>query len=54
MLGLALFGFDVDGSDGPVSRNTRRAVRDYQKKVGISPADRYAGLKVLARLRQSS
>ena len=31
-----------------------RAVRDFQRKVGISPADGYAGLKVLARLRQSS
>jgi membrane-bound lytic murein transglycosylase B len=29
-------------------------VRDFQKKVGLAPADGYAGLKVLARLRQSS
>jgi membrane-bound lytic murein transglycosylase B len=31
-----------------------RAVRDYQNKVGIEPADGYAGLKLLARLRQGS
>jgi hypothetical protein len=28
------------------------AVRDYQSKMGIEPADGYGGLKVLARLRQ--
>jgi hypothetical protein len=27
-------------------------VRTYQQKVGMEPADGYAGLKVLARLRQ--
>ncbi len=51
---LTAQGFDTDGSDGRVGRDTQRAVRDFQKKVGISPADGYAGLKVLARLRQSS
>jgi len=51
---LTAKGFDTDGSDGRVGRDTQRAVRDFQKKVGISPADGYAGLKVLARLRQSS
>ena len=28
-----------------------KAVRAYQQKVGIEPADGYAGLKVLAKLR---
>ena len=28
-----------------------KAVRAYQQKVGMEPADGYAGLKVLARLR---
>jgi hypothetical protein len=28
------------------------AVRSFQRKVGLEPADGYAGLKVLARLRQ--
>jgi hypothetical protein len=30
------------------------AVRNFQRKVGIDPADGYAGLKVLARLRQGA
>ncbi len=51
---LTGLGFDTAGSDGRVGRDTQRAVRDFQQKVGISPADGYAGLEVLARLRQSS
>ncbi len=51
---LTALGFDTDGSDGRVGSDTQRAVRDFQRKVGISPADGYAGLMVLARLRQSS
>jgi hypothetical protein len=31
-----------------------RAVVAYQRKVGMVPADGYAGLKLLARLRQGS
>ena len=31
---------------------TMRAVRAFQQKAGLAPADGYAGLKVLARLRQ--
>ena len=51
---LTALGFNTDGSDGRVGSDTQRAVRDFQRKVGISPADGYAGLKVLSRLRQSS
>jgi membrane-bound lytic murein transglycosylase B len=51
---LTSLGFDTDGSDGRVGRDTQRAVRDFQKKAGLAPADGYAGLKVLARLRQAS
>jgi membrane-bound lytic murein transglycosylase B len=51
---LTALGFDTDGSDGRVGRDTQRAVREFQRKVGISPADGYAGLKVLARLRQGA
>jgi membrane-bound lytic murein transglycosylase B len=51
---LTALGFNTDGSDGRVGSDTQRAVRDFQRKVGISPADGYAGLKVLARLRQSA
>jgi hypothetical protein len=29
-----------------------QAIRDYQDKMGLLPADGYGGLKVLARLRQ--
>jgi lytic murein transglycosylase len=49
---LTKAGFDTGGADGRVGNDTMRAVRAYQKKVGIEPADGYAGLKVLARLRQ--
>jgi membrane-bound lytic murein transglycosylase B len=51
---LTALGFNTDGSDGRVGRDTQRAVRNFQQKVGMSPADGYAGLKVLARLRQTS
>jgi peptidoglycan hydrolase-like protein with peptidoglycan-binding domain len=33
-----------------VGNQTMRAVRDFQKKVGMEP-DGYAGVKLLARLR---
>jgi membrane-bound lytic murein transglycosylase B len=51
---LTALGFDTGGADGRVGSDTQRAVRDFQRKVGISPADGYAGLKVLARLRQGA
>ena len=51
---LTALGFNTEGSDGRVGRDTQRAVKEFQRKVGISPADGYAGLKVLARLRQGS
>jgi len=47
-------GFPTDGIDGRVGSDTVRAVLAFQKKVGMVPADGYAGLKVLARLRQGS
>jgi membrane-bound lytic murein transglycosylase B len=50
-LRLTKLGFDTDGR---VGRDTQRAVRDFQKKVGVAPADGYAGLKLLARLHQAS
>ena len=45
-------GFKTDGIDGRTGSDTLRAVLAFQKKVGMEPADGYAGLKVLARLRQ--
>jgi len=49
---LTALGFDTDGTDGRVGRDTMLAVRAYQRKAGLEPADGYAGLKVLTRLRQ--
>ena len=44
-------GFDTDGTDGRVGRDTMRAVRAFQTKVGLTPADGYPGVRVLERLR---
>jgi peptidoglycan lytic transglycosylase B len=49
---LTKAGFDTGGTDGRVGNDTMKAVRDYQTKMGLLPADGYGGLKVLARLRQ--
>src|SRR5689334_21758499 len=49
---LTKAGFDTGGTDGRVGNDTMQAVRDYQLKMGMEPADGYGGLKVLARLRQ--
>ena len=49
---LTKAGFDTGGTDGRVGNDTMAAVRDYQSRMGIEPADGYGGLKVLARLRQ--
>ena len=49
---LTKAGFDTGGTDGRVGNDTMQAVRDFQAKAGFTPADGYAGLKVLARLRQ--
>ena len=51
---LTALGFDTDGTDGRVGRETMVAVRAFQRKTGLEPADGYAGLKVLARLRQGA
>jgi membrane-bound lytic murein transglycosylase B len=49
---LTALGFDTDGTDGRVGRETMRAVRVFQRRAGMHPADGYAGMKLLARLRQ--
>jgi membrane-bound lytic murein transglycosylase B len=49
---LTAFGFDTGGTDGRVGNDTMRAVRNFQRRVGMEPADGYAGVKLLARLRQ--
>jgi membrane-bound lytic murein transglycosylase B len=47
-------GFKTDGIDGRTGTDTVKAIIAFQKKVSLEPADGYAGLKVLARLRQGS
>jgi membrane-bound lytic murein transglycosylase B len=49
---LTKAGFDTGGTDGRVGNDTMQAIRDYQAKMGLEPADGYGGLTVLARLRQ--
>ena len=46
-------GFKTAGVDGRTGSDTVRAILAFQKKVGMEPADGYAGLKLLARLRQA-
>ena len=48
---LTELGFNTDGTDGRVGRDTMQAVRAFQIKAGLNPADGYPGLKVLVRLR---
>jgi lytic murein transglycosylase len=49
---LTRAGFDTGGTDGRVGNDTMKAIKDFQVKAGLQPADGYGGLKVLARLRQ--
>src|SRR5215207_2818558 len=49
---LTTLGFDTGGTDGRVGNDTMVAVRNFQRKVGMEPADGYAGVKVLDRLRR--
>jgi len=53
-LRLTALGFDTGGADGRIGKDTTVAVRNFQRRVGIEPADGYAGVKLLARLRQGS
>jgi membrane-bound lytic murein transglycosylase B len=50
---LTALGFDTKGADGRVGAATMSAVSNYQHKIGIEP-DGYAGVRLLARLRQGS
>ena len=42
---LTALGFNTDGTDGRVGKDTMKAVHDFQIKAGITPADGYAGLR---------
>src|SRR6266550_43905 len=50
---LTDLGFDTGGTDGRVGNDTMIAVRNFQRKAGMQPADGYAGVKLLARLREA-
>jgi lytic murein transglycosylase len=50
---LTEIGFDTGGTDGRVGNDTMKAVYDFQRKSGMEPADGYAGVKLLARLREA-
>jgi lytic murein transglycosylase len=51
---LTALGFDTGSADGRIGLSTTLATRAFQRKVGIEPADGYAGVRLLARLRQGS
>lgn len=51
---LTRLGFNTGGTDGRIGAQTMRAVQDFQRKMNMDPADGYAGIKLLARLRQAS
>ena len=51
---LGALGYNVGEADGRIGAATSMAVRDYQRKIGMTPADGYAGVGLLARLRQGS
>ena len=51
---LTALGFDTGGADGRTGNDTMFAVRNYQRKIGMEPADGYAGVGLLGRLRQGS
>jgi lytic murein transglycosylase len=50
---LTAAGFDTGGSDGRVGNDTMRAVVNFQRKIGMEPPDGYAGVRLLARLREA-
>jgi len=50
---LTALGYDTGGADGRIGNDTMLAVREFQRRSGIEPADGYAGINLLARLRQA-
>ena len=51
---LTALGFNTGGADGRIGNDTMVAVLNFQRKVGMTPADGYAGVGLLARLRRGS
>ena len=50
---LTAHGYDTGGTDGRVGNDTMLAVQNFQRKIGMQPADGYAGVTLLARLREA-
>jgi membrane-bound lytic murein transglycosylase B len=50
---LTALGYDTGGTDGRVGNDTMSAVQNFQRKIGMQPADGYAGVGLLARLREA-
>ena len=50
---LTALGFDTGGTDGRVGNDTMAAVQSFQRKIGMAPADGYAGVTLLTRLRET-
>ena len=50
---LTALGYDTGGTDGRVGNDTMGAVVKFQRKIGMAPADGYAGVTLLARLREA-
>ncbi len=48
---LTVTGFDTGGADGMIGPMTRKAVRAYQKSIGL-PADGYPSIDLINKLRQ--
>jgi membrane-bound lytic murein transglycosylase B len=51
---LGALGYDIGEADGRIGTTTTVSVRSYQHKIGMEPADGYAGVGLLARLRKGS
>jgi len=49
---LTVLGYDTGSADGRIGNATTLAVRNFQRKIGMEPADGYPGVGLLARLRQ--
>jgi membrane-bound lytic murein transglycosylase B len=50
---LTALGYDTGGTDGRVGNDTMNAAVHFQRKIGMMPADGYAGVSLLARLREA-
>ena len=49
---LTEYGYNAGTPNGRIGRETTQAILAYQRKAKLEPVDGYAGIKLLARLRQ--